>query len=103
MANYVYDFNQLPTSPKRLAKAAATNRWTWNASYASGQDETGKNVDSIVVRCSTHDVRVVARWEMGSNGRLALAIAWHYVAGQWPRQVNLAQAIAAVGEIVSPL
>lgn len=59
-------------------------------------------VDSIVVRCSAPNVRVVARWEMGQSGKLALAIAWHYVAGQWPAQVNLAQAIAIIGEIIVP-
>lgn len=102
MANYVYDYTQLPLSPKRLAKAAESSGWTWNASYASGKDEAGKNVDSIVVRCATRDVRVVARWEMGDNGKLALAIAWHYMAGRWPVQVNLAQALTVIGETVVP-
>lgn len=92
-----YSMDKLPSSPKRLAKAAAAAGWTWNSSFASGQDEYQIHmVDSIVVRCAISGVRVVARWESVDGGKLALAVTWHYVQGEWPRKVNFNEAISIV-------
>lgn len=90
-----FDLNSLPLSPKRLAKAAATAGWKWNSSFASGRDENHM-VDSIVVRCASGDQKIVARWESVDGGKLALAVAWHYVGKGWPVRLNFNEAVALV-------
>lgn len=96
MPEHITDLAYLPLSPKRLAKAANTSGWNWQGSFASGKDETGHAVDSILISCVKHNVRIVARWESVNNGKLALAVAWHYLPGQWPRRVGLNEAVALV-------
>jgi hypothetical protein len=93
----ITELAKLPTGPKRLAKAAETSGWTWDATAASAilDDQL---IDSIVVRCMRKDFRVSARWEDIDGGGLKLATVQKLQSGKFPVVINLTQGITVITE-----
>lgn len=109
MPTFVTDYNKLPLSPKRLAKAADEAGWTWRAGYASVTiDEAsdfwpaGTTIDSIMVSCKKGPGDgFEGVWESVSGEKLELRCVREFTPGQWSKQTGLNEAIAKI--VAAPL
>lgn len=86
--------DRMPLNCMRAAKAATSNGWVWEATYAIGYElghtEDGQECHSVVFRARRRGRRLTASWRSEKRGleKMGFTGAWSKTPGEVPEPVS---------------